>query len=78
MANRLKPTPLSFSCVLQRRVFVINSVVYDACFAEKSPDLIFPHIPTIGFYNTIRFTSLRGRDFVPKEMADILGNHWPG
>ena len=82
MANELKATPLSFSCVLKRRVFVINSLVYDACFAEKSQDLIFPQesisFDSIGFYNTFRFTSLRGRDFVPKEMADILSNHWPG
>ena len=77
----LKATPLSFSCVLKRRVFVINSLFYDACFAEKSQDLIFPQesisFDSIGFYNTFRFTSLRGRDFVPEEMADILGNHWP-
>ena len=73
---------MSFSCVLRRRVFVINSLFYDACFAEKSQDLIFPQesilFDSTGFYNTFRFTSLRGRDFVPKEMADILGNHWPG
>ena len=78
----LKATPLSFSCVLKRRVFVINSLFYDACFAEKSQDLMFPQesisFDSIRFYNTFRFTSLRGRDFVPKEMADILGNHWPG
>ena len=57
-------------------------VFYDVCFAEKSQDLIFPQesisFDSIGFYNTFRFTSLRGRDFVPEEMADILGNHWPG
>ena len=68
---------MSFSCVLKRRVFVINSLFYDACFAEKSQDLIFPQesisFDSIGFYNTFRFTSLRGRDFVPEEMADILG-----
>ena len=67
----LKATPLSFSCVLKRRVFVINSLVYDACFEEKSQDLIFPQesisFDSNGFYNTFRFTSLRGRDFVPEK-----------
>ena len=73
---------MSFSCVLKRRVFGINSLVYDACFVGKSQDLIFPQesisFDSIGFYNTFRFTSLRGRDFVPNEMADILGNHYLG
>ena len=32
----------------------------------------------IGFYNTFCFSSLRSRDFVPEEMADILGNHYTG
>ena len=83
LANELKATPLSFSRVLKRRVFVINSLFYDACFAERSgsQDLMFPQesisFDSIGFYNTFRFTSLRGRDFVPEEMADILGNHCP-
>ena len=81
LANERRATPLSFSCVLKRRVFVINSLFYDACFAEKSQDLMFPQesisFDSIGFYNTFRFTSLRGRDFVSEEMADILGNHCP-
>ena len=61
---------------------VINSLFYDACFAEKSQELIFPQesisFDSIGFYNTFCFTSLRGLDFVTEEMADIMGNHWPG
>ena len=64
---------MSFPCVLKRRVFVINSLFYDACFAEKSQDLIFPQesisFDSIGFYNTFCFTSLRGGDFVPEEEA---------
>ena len=83
LENELRPTSLSFSCVLKRRVFGINSLFYDACFAEESgsQDLMFPQesisFDSIGFYNTFRFTSLRGRDFVSEEMADILGNHCP-
>ena len=38
----LKATPLSFLCVLKRRVFVTSRLFYDACFAEKSQDLIYP------------------------------------
>ena len=82
LANELRPTPLSISCVLKRRFFVINRLFYDACSAEKSKDLIYPQesilFDSIGFYNTFCFTSLRGRDFVPEEMADILGNHYTG
>ena len=57
LANELRPTPLSISCVLKRRFFVINRLFYDACTAAKSKDLICPQesIPfdSIGF--TIRF-----------------------
>ena len=78
LANELRPTPLSISCVLKRRFFVINRL--DTCSAEKSKDLICPQesIDSIGFYNTFCFSSLRGRDFVPEEMADILSNHYTG
>ena len=80
LANELRATPLSISCVLKRRFFVINRL--DTCSAEKAKDLICPQesIPfdSIGFYNTFCFSSLRGRDFVPEEMADILGNHCTG
>ena len=82
LANELRANPLSISCVLKRRFFVINRLSYDACSAEKSKDLICPQesIPfdSIGFYNTFCFSSLRSRDFVPEEMADILGNHCTG
>ena len=82
LASELRATPLSISCVLKRRFFVINRLFYDACSAEKSKDLICPQesIPfdSIGFYNTFCFSSLRSRDFVPEEMADILGNHCTG
>ena len=82
LANELRANPLSISCVLKRRFFVINRLSYDACSPEKSKDLICPQesIPfdSIGFYNTFCFSSLRSRDFVPEEMADILGNHCTG
>ena len=82
LANVLRATPLSISGLLKRRFFVINRLFYDACSAEKSKDLICPQesIPfgSIGFYNTFCFSSLRSRDFVPEEMADILGNHCTG
>ena len=82
LANELRATPLSISCVLKRRFFVINRLFYDACSAEKSKDLICPQesIPfdSIGFYNTFCFSSLRSCDFVPEGMADILGNHCTG
>ena len=82
LANELRPTPLSISCVLKKRFFVINRLFYDACSAENSKDLICPResIPfdLIGFYNTFCFSSLRSRDFVPEEMADILGNYYTG
>ena len=82
LANELTATPLQISSVLKRRVFVINRLSYYACSAEKSKDLICPQekIPfdSIGFYNTFCFSSLRSRDFVPEEMADILGNHCTG
>ena len=83
LENELRATPLSFSCVLKTRFsFVINRLFYDACFAEKSQDLIFPQdsisFDSIGFYNAFRFSSLRSRDFVPEEMFDILGNHCAG
>ena len=80
LANELRANPLSISCVLKRRFFVINRL--DTCSAEKSKDLICPQesisLDSIGFYNTFCFSSLRGRDFVPEEMADILGNHCTG
>ena len=80
LANELRPTPLSISCVLKRRFFVINRL--DTCSAEKSKDLICPQesisLDSIGFYNTFSFSSLRGRDGVPEEMADILDNHCTG
>ena len=81
--NELRATSLSFSCVLKTTFsFVINRLFYDACFAEKSQDLIFPQdsisFGSIGFYNTFRFSSLRSRDFVTEEMVDILGNHCTG
>ena len=82
LANERRATPLSFSCVLKRRFFVTNSLFYDACSAEKSKDLICPQesisFDSIGFYNTFCFSSLRSRDFVAEEMADILGNHFTG
>ena len=82
LANELRATPLQIWCVLKRRIFVINRLFYDACSAEKSKDLICPQesisFDSIGFYSTFCFSSLRGRDFVPEEMADILGNHWSG
>ena len=82
LASELRANPLSISCVLKRRFFVINRLSYDACSAEKSKDLICPQesIPfdSIGFYNTLCFSSLRRRDFVPEEMADVLGNHCTG
>ena len=49
-----------------------------------SKDLICPQgsilFDSIGFYNTFCFfnSSLRSRDFVPEEMADILSNHCTG
>ena len=83
LENELRATSLSFSCVLKTRFsFVINRLFYDACFAEKSKDLIFPQdsisFDSVGFYNTFRFSSLRSPDFVPEEMDDILGNHCTG
>ena len=82
LANELRATPLSSSCVRERRFFVINRLFYDACSAKKSKDLICPQesisFYSIGFYNTFCFRSLRGRDFVLEEMADILGNHCTG
>jgi len=68
LENELTATPLLFSCVLKTRLsFVINRLFYDARFAEKSQDLIFPQdsisFDSIGFYNTFRFSSLRSRDF---------------
>ena len=67
LANELRATPLSISCVLKRRFFVINRLFYDACSAEKSKDLICPQesIPfdSIGFYNTFCFSSLRKSRF---------------
>ena len=43
LENELRATSLSFSCVLKTRLsFVISRLFYDACFAEKSQDLIFP------------------------------------
>ena len=57
LANERRATPLSISCVLKRRFFVIKRLFYDACSAEKTKDLICPQesIPfdSIGF--TIRF-----------------------
>ena len=80
LANELRANPLSISCLVKRRFFVINRL--DTCSAEKSKDLICPQesIPfdSIEFYNTFCFSSLRSRDFVPEEMADILGNHCTG
>ena len=80
LASELRATPLSISCVLKRRFFVINR--FDTCSAEKSKDLICSQesisLDSTGFYNTFCFCSLRGRDFVPEEMADILGNHCTG
>ena len=82
LANELRATPLSISCVLKRRFFVINRLFYDACSAEKSKDVICPQesisLDSIGFYNTFCFSSLRGREFVPEEMADIMGSHCTG
>ena len=67
LANELRANPLSISCVLKRRFFVINRLSYDACSAEKSKDLICPQesIPfdSIGFYNTFCFSSLRKSRF---------------
>ena len=57
LTNELRATPLSISCALKRRFFVINRLFYDACSAEKSKDLIRPQesisFDSIGF--TIRF-----------------------
>ena len=83
LENELRATSLSFSCVLETRFsFVINRLFYDACFAEKSQDLISLQdsisFDSIEFYNTFRFSSLRSRDFVPDEMVDILGKHCTG
>ena len=83
LENELRATPLSFSSVLKTRFgFVISRLFYDACFAEKTQDLIFPQdsisFDLIGFYNTFRFSSLRSRDVVTEEMVDILGNHCTG
>ena len=82
LGNELRATLLSISCVLKRRFLVTNRLFYDACSAEKSKDLICPQesisFDQIGFYNTFCFSSLRSRDFVPEEMADILGNHCTG
>ena len=82
LANKLRATPLSISCVLKTRFIVINRLSYDACSAEKSIRFNMPQesIPfdSIGFYNSFCFSSLRGRDFVPEEIADILGNHCTG
>ena len=68
---------MSFSWVLETRFsFVINRLFYDAFFAEKSQDLIFPRdsisFDSVGIYNMFRFSSLRSRDFVPEEMVGIL------
>ena len=77
VANELRATPFSLSCVLKRRIFVINRLFY-----KKSQDLICPQesisFDSIGFYNTFCFSSLRSRYFVSEEMADILGNHCTG
>ena len=82
LANELRANPFSSSCVRKRRFFVINRLFYDTCSTEKSKDLIRPQesisFDLIGFYNTFCFSSLRSRDFVPEEMADILGNHCTG
>ena len=82
LANKLRVTPLSISCVLKRRFFVISRLFYDACSAEKSKDLICPQesisFDSIAFYNTFCFSSLRSPDFVPEEMAGILGIHCTG
>ena len=60
LENELRATSLSFSCVLKTRFsFVISRLFYDACFAEKSQDLIFPQesisFDSAGFYNTFFF-----------------------
>ena len=76
----MRATPLPISCVLKRRFFVINCL--DTCSTEKLKDLICPResisFDSIRVYNTVCFSSLRSRDFVPEEMADILGNHCTG
>ena len=75
LANEQRATPLLFSCVLKRRVFVFNRLFYDACSAEKSQVLICPQenssFDSIGFYDTLRFSSFRSRNFEPEEIADI-------
>ena len=67
LANERRATPLSISCVLKRRFFVINRLFYDACSEEKSKELICPQesIPfdSIGFHNTFCFSSLRKSRF---------------
>ena len=71
-------------CLLRlfRRIFVINRLFYDACSPEKSQVLIWPQenisFDSIGFNDTLRFSSLRGRNFEPEEIADIVGNNCTG
>ena len=69
LANELSATPLSFLCVLKRRVF-INRLFYGACSTEKSQDLICPKesisFDSVRFHSTFRFSSLCSRDFVPE------------
>ena len=60
----------------------LSPLLYDACSAEKAQDFICSQesisLDSVGFYNTFPFSTLRGRDFVPEEMADILVNHCTG
>ena len=83
LANELKATSLSFWCVFKRGGFChLSPLLYDACSAEKAQDFICPQesisLDSVGFYNTFPFSTLRGRNFVPEEMADILVNHCTG
>ena len=83
LGNELKATSLSFSCVFKRGGFVIFRLFYMMLVPrEKAQDFICPQesisLDSVGFYNTFPFSTLRGRDFVPEEMADILVNHCTG
>ena len=61
---------------------MLSPLLYDACSAEKAQDLICPQesnsFDSVGFYNTCPNSTLRSRDSVPEEMADILDNHFTG
>ena len=74
MANELRATPLSFSCILKRRAFVVNSLFYMMLFPRRfrkiyyAPKTVF-HSIQLGF--TIRFA------LVLLVVAILYQRRWP-